>query len=193
MIPTVAERRHRGARRPASAEVLRRLGAASMLALLTACGSDGGDQVTMSGGQALYAENCAMCHGTEALGDGPMAASLPVAAPALKEHLGHHSQAQLVRLIQGGVPPAMPPTELSAEDIQQIVDYLWTLVPEDEVAALRAMQQQMEMGGDSAGGAMPGTGGMGGMGAMPGMGAGHEMHQMEMAVPADSGAPEAGQ
>jgi len=83
----------------------------------------------------------------------------------LKEHLGHHSQAELIRLIQGGVPPAMPPTPLDEGQIQLVVDYLWTLVPEGEVAALREMQQHMEMM-STPGASMQG---------MPGM---HDMHQM---------------
>jgi hypothetical protein len=100
------------------------------------------------------------CHGESAKGDGPMASTLPVAPPALQAHLGHHSKAQLVRIIQGGLPPAMPPTDLSEADIGQIVDYLWTLVPESEVAALREMQQHMETMGDSTMGSMPNMPGM---------------------------------
>jgi hypothetical protein len=69
------------------------------------------------------------------------------------EHLGHHTQAQLVQLIQGGVPPAMPPSALSEEEVRLVIDYVWTLVPEADVAALRSMQQQIE---EMGGGVMPG-------------------------------------
>lgn len=140
--------------------------------------------MALSPGQALYQENCAACHGDEALGNGPMASSLPVPPPALKEHLGHHSQAQLVSLIQGGVPPAMPPQPLSAEEIQMVVDYLWTLVPADEVEALRAMQQHMESMGGSGMGGMPGME-MPGM-EMPGMGAPADTAGGAMPMGADS-------
>lgn len=141
--------------------------------LWAAVGCDAGDP-RMSQGQALFQANCATCHGPDARGDGPMASSLPVQPPSILQHLGHHTQAQLVQLITGGIPPAMPPQPLSPEQVQLVVDYVWTLVPESDVAALRAMQQQMEMMGDSAMANMPGTPGMPGMGmdantTMPGM------------------------
>ena len=106
--------------------------------LLGACG--GGE----SAGEALYQANCAMCHGEGARGDGPMAASLPVQPPSILEHLGHHTQAQLVGIIRDGLPPAMPPAALTEEEIRQVIDYAWTLVPESQVEALRAMRDQME-------------------------------------------------
>jgi hypothetical protein len=87
------------------------------------------------------------CHGEGMRGDGPLASSLPVQPPSILEHLGHHTRAQLVQLVTGGVPPAMPPAAINPEQVQLIVDYAWTLVPESEVAALRAMQEQMEMSG----------------------------------------------
>jgi mono/diheme cytochrome c family protein len=101
----------------------------------------------VSAGQALFEGNCVECHGVGALGDGPIAASLPVPPPSLLEHLGHHTQAQLIQLIRGGVPPAMPPTSLTEDEVRLVIDHVWTLVPESDVAAVRAMQQQMEMMG----------------------------------------------
>jgi hypothetical protein len=93
-----------------------------------------------------------------------MASGLPVAPPSILEHLAHHTQAQLVQIIRTGLPPAMPPVALSAEEVQLVVDYVWTLVPESEVAGLRAMQEHMEMMGDSGMMNMPGMTGMPGMG-----------------------------
>ena len=112
--------------------------------VLSACG--GGS----SAGEALYEANCAMCHGDGARGDGPMAASLPVKPPSILEHLGHHTQAQLVGLIRGGVPPAMPPAALTDDEVAQVIDYVWTLVPESQAGALRAMRDQMEAAQGSA-------------------------------------------
>lgn len=122
------------------------LGAVASLA-----GCAGADEVDpVAQGQALYETNCAMCHGEGALGDGPIASGLPVPPPGLFEHLGHHTRAHLIQLIATGIPPAMPPTALADDEIALVVDYLWTLVPEDQVAELRAMQEQMELMGDSA-------------------------------------------
>lgn len=133
--------------------------------LLAGCGGGGGESgsLAVAEGRALYEANCLMCHGPGAEGDGRMAASLPVRPPRLMDHLGHHTEAQLIQLIQNGVPPAMPRSGLSEGEIRLIVDYVWTLVPESEVAALREMQHHMEMMGDSATGSMPGMSGMQGM------------------------------
>lgn len=118
-----------------------------------------------SEGATLYATHCADCHGTRALGDGPMAGNLPVRPPSLLEHLGHHPMDQLVQLIRTGVPPAMPPAALTDGQIRLVIDYTWSLVPDSLVADLREMQRQAEMGmsmdappveQDPIGDAMPG-------------------------------------
>ena len=112
-----------------------------------ACGTSEGSDANAenSPGKRLYAFNCGACHGDGALGDGPLAANLPVPPPPLFEHLGHHPMDQLVRIIQTGVPPAMPPSSLEEAEILQVVDYLWTLVPDSMIADLREMQRMMEM------------------------------------------------
>lgn len=153
--------------------------AATGLLLTLGCGS-GTEDVAMSEGQALFQETCIQCHGPQGLGDGPMAASLPVQPASLIEHLAHHTRAQLVQLVTGGIPPGMPPQPLTEEEVLQVVDYIWTLVPADQVEALRAMQQQVEAAGGM--GAMPGMGGMGSdtSGGMPspGMEMDHSGHAM---------------
>jgi mono/diheme cytochrome c family protein/Cu/Ag efflux protein CusF len=141
------------------------------LTFLVACGPSRGGEV--SEGRALYEAHCMACHGETARGDGPLASTLPIQPPSILEHLGHHTRAQLVQLISAGIPPAMPPAALSAEQIQTVVDYAWTLVPEDQVAALREMQAQAEaLGGTPGTGSTPGVGGVGeGARAMPPAGA----------------------
>lgn len=116
-------------------------------ALLVGCGGDAPERaVASSEGEALYQAHCAMCHGDGLLGDGPMAAGLPVEPPSLFEHLGHHTEAQLIGLIQSGVPPAMPPAPVSEDEVRLIVDYAWALVPDSLVDGLREMQREMEAG-----------------------------------------------
>ena len=113
-------------------------------ALLAAACSSGSEDPAIAAGHALYEAECQMCHGERALGDGPMAASLPVAPVSLIEHQGHHTMAELTRLVISGIPPAMPPAAVSEEELGLIIDYVWTLVPADQVAALRGMQRQAE-------------------------------------------------
>jgi mono/diheme cytochrome c family protein len=129
------------------------------LLLFSACAGDSRDPA-MAEGQALYEASCLMCHGETAAGDGPLARTLPVEPPRLMEHLGHHTEARLIQLIRDGIPPAMPPADVGEEEIRLIVDYLWTLVPESEVTALREMQRQMELMSDSAMQSMPGDSAM---------------------------------
>jgi mono/diheme cytochrome c family protein len=120
------------------------------VAFAQGCGGDARNQEPVTLGHALYQANCVACHGEDARGGGPMARTLPIEPPSILEHLGHHREAELVTMIRRGIPPAMPPTALSEDEIREIIDHAWTLVPESEVAALRAMQQQMEMMGDAA-------------------------------------------
>jgi mono/diheme cytochrome c family protein len=130
-----------------------------------ACSASSDEPPEIAEGRALFEANCMPCHGEGARGDGPMASALPVQPPSILDHLGHHTKAQLARLVIGGIPPAMPPQPVTPEQVQLIVDYAWTLVPESEVAALRAMQEQMETMGDSVMAGVPGMAGT----AMPGM------------------------
>jgi mono/diheme cytochrome c family protein len=147
--------------------------------VLSACGSGRDAPVAEAGsGQALFEANCAECHGERALGDGPMAGTLPVQPPSLLEHLGHHPQAQLVDLIRSGVPPAMPPAPLTEEEVLLVIEHAWTLVPDSMVDELREMQRMAEMGMDMSG--MQLQGGpemsmdpMGDPSAMPNDSAGH--------------------
>jgi mono/diheme cytochrome c family protein len=138
------------------------------VAFAQGCGGAARNQEPVTLGHALYQANCVACHGEDARGGGPMARTLPIEPPSILEHLGHHTRSELVRMIRNGIPPAMPPTALGEAEIGQILDHVWTLVPESEVAALRAMQQQMEMMGGATTEPMP---------AMPGMD--HSQHMQE--------------
>jgi mono/diheme cytochrome c family protein len=91
-------------------------------------------------GRLLYEGNCASCHGAGALGDGPLAASLPVAPANIMEHLGDHTYEDMVRMVGEGIPPAMPPAAIGRDDLRLVVNYIWTLAPESERGRLRALQ-----------------------------------------------------
>lgn len=132
-----------------------RWGALACVAFLPAACSPSSADPAVAEGRTLYEENCQTCHGDGGRGDGPMAASLPVQPANLMEHLAHHTMTELTRLVTGGIPPAMPPVDLTQADVGLIVDYLWTLVPADEVGALRGMQRRMEEMGRGTG-SMPG-------------------------------------
>jgi len=97
-------------------------------------------------GQLLYEGNCASCHGPGALGDGPLAASLPVAPANILEHLGDHSYEDMVRMVGEGIPPAMPPAGIGSDDLRLVMNYVWTLVPESERGLLRSLQEQAAEG-----------------------------------------------
>jgi len=93
-------------------------------------------------GRLLYEGNCASCHGPGALGDGPLAAGLPVAPANILEHLGDHSYEDMVRMVGEGIPPAMPPAAIGSDDVRLVMNYVWTLVPESERGLLRSLQEQ---------------------------------------------------
>ena len=127
-------------------DVNSRAAIAALVLAFAACAQGESNEIARTPGQALYTANCATCHGEQALGDGPIAASLPIEPPSLLEHLGHHPMDQLVQLIRSGLPPAMPPAALTDEEIRLVIDYTWTLVPDSRVAGLREMQRLAELG-----------------------------------------------
>lgn len=78
----------------------------AVLVWLLACGHDvaAADFTTYSGEQ-LFQRLCASCHGRSAQGDGPVAASLKVAVPNLRElakrHRGEFPTQKIERIIDG--------------------------------------------------------------------------------------------
>ena len=79
-----------------------------LLACLTLClitrTSVGADYTTYSG-EKLFQRFCAACHGTQAKGDGPVASSLAVQVPNLRElslrNKGSFPAEKIVRIIDG--------------------------------------------------------------------------------------------
>ena len=99
----------------------------------------------LAAGQKLYAQNCAACHGETGKGDGVIAPSLkktpmpgmtmtghetvaPINFTDAKNLLGASDAILEGKIIRGGMGTGMPywGPIFTAEQIQDIVDYLWT-------------------------------------------------------------------
>jgi mono/diheme cytochrome c family protein len=91
-------------------------------------------------GGALYEVHCIGCHGAEGRGDGPLAATLPVQPADFVEHLGEHSDADLVANIVAGIPPVMPPAAISQAEVENVLGYIWSMMPDTLRLQLRASQ-----------------------------------------------------
>lgn len=92
-----------------------------------------GDQAAAQEGQALYASNCASCHGDSGNGDGPAAGSLNPPPANLHQTVDQtNAQYQYWVISQGGsaagLSSAMPAFQgaLGEEDIWRIVTFIET-------------------------------------------------------------------
>jgi Tol biopolymer transport system component/mono/diheme cytochrome c family protein len=90
------------------------------------------DLNTIPLGQAIYARQCASCHGTNGQGDGPAATRLQPPPSNLTQHLtvGKHSDGEVFRWIRHGIPGSAMPAQggqLTETEIWQVVTYLRTL------------------------------------------------------------------
>lgn len=76
-----------------------------------------------TGGEALYVQHCAMCHGPNGMGTGLLARTRPVGLLEARDNL---AAAYVVLAARGGIGnmPAVPRGELSDADLQAIADYL---------------------------------------------------------------------
>lgn len=75
-----------------------------------------------SGGEALYLEHCAMCHGANGMGTGLLGRRVQ---PALLEQRKLPAQYVILAARQGiGNMPAIPRGEVSDADLKAIADYL---------------------------------------------------------------------
>lgn len=83
-------------------------------------------------GRAIYAENCAPCHGAEGMGNGPAAADLPSPPTAFADSqaIWNLSPAQLFHTTKyGRMEKLMPPwgNRLNDDEIWQAVSFAWSL------------------------------------------------------------------
>jgi mono/diheme cytochrome c family protein len=92
------------------------------------------DAAAAEAGKAIYASNCATCHGDKGMGDGPSAATLDPKPKALATEIGNLKDDYLVwRISEGGAMApynsAMPAwkNSLSEDQIWQVISFLRTL------------------------------------------------------------------
>jgi mono/diheme cytochrome c family protein len=80
-------------------------------------------------GAALFAANCAMCHGAEARGDGPIAKSLPVPpADLTAPHFRAHTEGDLFWYISHGMTAASGAVAMPAFGNVLSSDNRWALI-----------------------------------------------------------------
>lgn len=90
-------------------------------------------------GRAIYQANCQTCHGVNGVGEAPqfMRASSQALAPALDEtmHAWHHTDANLLEVIENGTGGRMPAWAgtLQDDDVRDVIAYLKSLWGEHEL------------------------------------------------------------
>ena len=81
------------------------------------------DRPNATGGEKLYVEHCAMCHGPNGMGTGLLARRVQ---PALLEQRGNLAAAYVIMAARRGIGnmPPVPRGEVSDAEMKQIADYL---------------------------------------------------------------------
>jgi mono/diheme cytochrome c family protein len=81
------------------------------------------DRPNATGGEKLYVEHCAMCHGPNGMGTGLLGRRVQ---PALLEQRDNLAAAYVIMAARRGIGnmPAIPRGEVSDADLKQIADYL---------------------------------------------------------------------
>ena len=91
-------------------------------------------------GGAVYAENCAACHGSSGLGDGPLAASTPVRPANLTaQHLFEHSEGDLFWWISDGISAGGMPgfaAALSERERWDVINFIRARASARQASAL---------------------------------------------------------
>ena len=81
---------------------------------------------SVTAGAGLYQANCAMCHGVDGRGGGPLAGTTHIPPPSLVDHAGAHPDGDLYFWIQNGLPGGMPAfsDRLTPSQTWDLVNYL---------------------------------------------------------------------
>ncbi len=92
------------------------------------------DAASLARGQEIYSQHCAICHGVQGRGDGPLARTLVPRPVDLRLHMAEgHTPAELFDWVSNGVPnTAMEgfASVLSVEDRWHVINFLQTFAPE---------------------------------------------------------------
>lgn len=88
---------------------------------------------SLSRGQEIYGQLCAVCHGVQGRGDGPLARTIIPRPADFRVHMAEgHTPEQLFDWTSNGVPDTAMPGyagELSVEDRWDVINYLQTFAP----------------------------------------------------------------
>ncbi len=94
------------------------------------------DAASVARGRDIYAESCAMCHGVQGRGDGPLARTMVPRPADFRIHMAEgHTPEQLFEWTTNGVPDTAMQgfaNELSVEDRWHVISYLQTFAPASE-------------------------------------------------------------
>jgi copper resistance protein D len=92
-------------------------------------------------GATIYLKRCAICHGANAHGDGPAAASLAVRPPDLAEHFAHHRPGELLWWLKQGIPGTPMPgfgARIGDEGLWNVISFLHALADAAAAAEMDA-------------------------------------------------------
>jgi mono/diheme cytochrome c family protein len=87
-------------------------------------------EASLARGREIYASSCAICHGVQGRGDGPLARTMVPRPSDFRLHMIEgHTDAQLFEWVSNGVPETAMQgfaTQLSEEDRWNVINYLQT-------------------------------------------------------------------
>jgi mono/diheme cytochrome c family protein len=91
------------------------------------------DAASRARGQEIYAQMCAVCHGVQGRGDGPLSRTMVPRPSDFRFHMTEgHTEAQLFDWISNGMPDTAMQgfaNELSEEDRWHVINFLQTFAP----------------------------------------------------------------
>ena len=91
------------------------------------------DAVSIARGQEIYGQMCAVCHGVQGRGDGPLARTMVPRPADFRVHMAEgHTPDQLFDWTSNGVPDTAMQgfaNDLSVEDRWNVINFLQTVAP----------------------------------------------------------------